>query len=201
MSPDAWSSLVNDLMEFMLSLDASIYGRKRLSWLEEPPSCAFEGEEGAGRDPGELARVREKLAAGQALSPVDRAALLSALPAPGRPGRPRKNRLALEDRDRTLALCAIAVREVHGLSLYRRDGTRTPDAPRQSACDAVADALKGHVIDGRTSSALGYSTIRLATRKSRIQAEWEWQFLLRNAEAAKARKRAIQKLMTTNFEE
>ncbi|WP_417626375.1 hypothetical protein [Pararhodobacter aggregans] len=199
MSPDAWSSLVNDLMDFMLSLDASIYGRKGLSWLEEPPSCDF--EEGAGRDPGELARVRAKLSAGQALSAGDRQALLSALPAPGRPGRPRKNRLALEDRDRRLALCAIAVREVYGLSLYRRDGTRTPDAPRQSACDAVADALKGHVIDGRTRSALGYSTIRLATRKSRIQAEWEWQFLLRNAEAAKARKRAIQKLMASDFEE
>ncbi|WP_116548259.1 hypothetical protein [Pararhodobacter aggregans] len=186
-------------MDFMLSLDASIYGRRRLSWLEEPPSCAF--EEGAGRDAQELARVRAKLAAGQALSAGDRQALLSALPAPERPGRPRKNRLALEDRDRTLALCAIAVREVYGLSLYRRDGARAADAPRQSACDAVADALKGHVIDGRTRSALGYSTIRLATRKSRIQAEWEWQFLLRNAEAAKARKRAIQKLMTSNFEE
>ncbi len=195
LSADDWASLVNELMEFMLSFDPWARRADALTWLEEPLSGPNLPEKAAAREQSELARVRSKVEGGEELSRVERELILSALPSPGQPGRPRKHRLSLEDRNRKLALCAVAVRETYGLRLYRRDGSGPPGAPRHSACDAVVDALKGHFIDGRTSVTLGYSSVKTATRKWRINAEREWENLVRNAEELEARNRAIRRIL------
>ena len=190
-----WTAVVADVAAFITGLDRRsgiVRDPWRVGWLHVPTvddvSLLFPPL------PSDVKELRRKLEGGLPLSESDRAQALFLIRDPA-PGRRALHPLSRQSRDGGLALCAVAAREFHELTLYRRSGGGVRAADCRSACDAVAAALKHLRAGGSKVPLLGYSSVRTAVRQHKQRAEVEFTFLVRNMEAEQRRREQVQRLI------